>query len=363
MRAGASCVTLVLAFLASASSASPAETTYPGRQGLIAYYREAAPCRLDSEGGTVCRKGIWSSRLDGSGERRLTAVWGGRPSWSPDGRLIAHVRPSGPAGMGELWLMKADGSGARKLLSATARSNESLRDSVDPDKLVPSWSRDGSFVVVAAARYDKRKQSAGPQPLVLAVPVKGGALRDLLTLPRGRDGYASVDSPQLSPNGKLIAFIYGTAGMQALYVARPDGSHRKRISIAYSAYGRNLDWSPDSRRIVFIRQVSLDGGGYPELYVINANGRGLRRLTNEKLSTENESPAWSPDGRQIIFKSGADSLNKPGQYDGTENRFAVINADGSGLHLVGPGALNCGVKNPLLSQPACYASDPSWQPG
>ena len=54
--------------------------------------------------------------------------------------------------------------------------------------------------------------------------------------------------------------------------------------------------------------------------MINANGTGLRRLTNEKLSTENESPAWSPDGRQIIFKSGADSLNKPGQYDGTENR-------------------------------------------
>jgi Tol biopolymer transport system component len=362
VRAGASCVVLVLALLASASSASPAEATFPGRQGLIAYYREAGPCRLDSEGGTVCRKGIWSSRLDGSGERWLTAVWGGRPSWSPDGRLIAHVRPSGLAGMGELWVMKGDGSGARKLLSATARSSGPVRDSVDPEALVPSWSRDGSFVVVAAARFDQRKQSAGPQPLVLAVPVKGGELRDLLTLPRGRDGYAHVVSPQLSPNGKLIAFIYGTAGTQALYVAWPDGSHRKRISIAHSAYGRSLDWSPDSRRIVFLRQVSLDDGGYAELYLINANGTGLRRLTNEKLSTENESPAWSPDGRQIIFKSGADSLNKPGQYDGTENRFAVINADGSGLHLVGPGALNCGVKNPLLSQPACYASDPSWQP-
>jgi hypothetical protein len=66
---------------------------------------------------------------------------------------------------------------------------------------------------------------------------------------------------------------------------------------------------------------------------------GLRRLTNEKLSGENQSPAWSPDGRQITLKSGADSLNKPGQYDDTENRFAVINADGSGLHLVEPGAL------------------------
>ena len=299
----------------------------------------------------MCRKAIWTSRLDGSGERRLMAVWGGRPSWSPDGRLIAHVRESGLAGMGELWVMKADGSGARKLLSATARRNGSMRDSVDPEALVPSWARDGSFIVVAAARYDERKLSAGPQPLVLAVPVKGGALRDLLTLPRGRDGSASVVSPQLSPNGKLIAFIYGAAGTHALYVARPDGSHRKRISIAHVAYGRNLDWSPDSRRIVFLRQVSFDDGGYAELYVINADGTGLRRLTNEKLSTENESPAWSPDGRQIILKSGADSLNKPGEYDGTENRFAVINADGSGLHLVGPGALNCGVKNPLLSTP------------
>ena len=129
VKAGASCVGLVLALLASASSAFTAEATFPGQQGLIAYYREAAPCRLDSEGGTVCRKAIWSSRLDGSGERRLTTVWGGRPSWSPDGRLIAHVRGSGTAGTGELWLMKADGSGARKLLAATARRTGSVRDS------------------------------------------------------------------------------------------------------------------------------------------------------------------------------------------------------------------------------------------
>ena len=102
-------------------------------------------------------------------------------------------------------------------------------------------------------------------------------------------------------------------------------------------------------------------GGRLQLYLVNADGSGLRRLTDEALSGENQTPAWSPDGRQIIFKSGADSLNTPGSYDGTDNRFAVINADGTGLHLVGPGKLDCGVSNPLLSNPACYASDPAWQ--
>ena len=349
-----------MALFGLASSASPADRSFPGRPGLIAYYRVAPPCHLDSEGGAVCRKAIWTGRLDGSGERRLTTAWGGFPAWSPDGRRIAHLRESGPAGSGEVWVMNADGSRARKLLAAPPGLYDPRKVNYSPETVMPSWTPDGRSVVVAGARYDKGKP--GPQPVVWAVPVDGGAPRALFSLARGTDGYAHVDSPQLSPNGRLIAFIYGTSEGMFLYVAHPDGSRRKRLSIASLAYGRNLDWAPDGRRIVFLRQVNQDEGGYPELYVVNADGSGLRRLTDGALSGENQTPAWSPDGRQIIFKSGADSLNTPGSYDGTDNRFAVINADGTGLHLVGPGKLDCGVSNRLLSNPACYASDPSWQP-
>ena len=51
-------------------------------------------------------------------------------------------------------------------------------------------------------------------------------------------------------------------------------------------------WSPDGRRIAF------DRGGNGGIYVMRANGTGLRRLTTNALDTE---PTWSPDGRWIAF--------------------------------------------------------------
>ena len=245
-----------------------------------------------------------------------------------------------------------------EVLAWSLTVNNPQRPSFNPET-APSWTPDGTSLVVASALYDTKK---GPQPTVVAIPVKGGPPRRLFALPRATNAWAGVDSPQLSPNGRLIAFLYGSAGTFSLYVARPDGSHRKRLSAAHVGYGRNLDWSPDGRRIVFLRQPDPVEGGYADLYVVKADGTGLRRLTTEKVSTENLTPAWSPDGSRIIFKSGADSLATPGQADGIENRFAVINADGTDLHLVGPGHIDCGVKDPYLSHPACYASDPSWQP-
>ena len=69
-------------------------------------------------------------------------------------------------------------------------------------------------------------------------------------------------------------------------------------------------WSPDGRKIAF--------GGDGEIYVMNADGRGLRRLTRNPAS--DGSPAWSPDGRRIAFGS---------ERDGNLEVY-VMNTDGSG---------------------------------
>jgi Tol biopolymer transport system component len=74
-------------------------------------------------------------------------------------------------------------------------------------------------------------------------------------------------------------------------------------------------WSPDGSSVVFTRTV----GGNADVYVIDADGSNLRRLTNDPAA--DRSPAWSPDGSKIAFQSGR---------DGNEEVY-VINVDGTGL--------------------------------
>lgn len=61
---------------------------------------------------------------------------------------------------------------------------------------------------------------------------------------------------------------------------------------------------------------------FTDIYLINVDGSGLRKLTSG--SGLNGSPSWSPDGRQIVFSSNRDGMHK----------IYVMNADGSNQHAV-----------------------------
>ena len=90
-----------------------------------------------------------------------------------------------------------------------------------------------------------------------------------------------------------------------------------------------VEWSPDARRIVFTG-MTLDGNW--DVYVMNADGGGLRRLTR---SPRFENGAvWSPDGRKIVFRNTSDAKWKVG------GSVYVMNADGSGLQKLTTGALS-----------------------
>ncbi|HYI19302.1 MAG TPA: hypothetical protein VD836_11360, partial [Solirubrobacteraceae bacterium] len=93
-------------------------------------------------------------RPDGSGFERLTDGW--RPSWSPDGRHIAFERSP------DVYTMRADGSGIRRVFRATVR--ETAITGV-------AWSPDGRRIAIATDQYEN--ESRRPYRL-LTVPAGGG---------------------------------------------------------------------------------------------------------------------------------------------------------------------------------------------
>jgi dipeptidyl aminopeptidase/acylaminoacyl peptidase len=96
-------------------------------------------------------------------------------------------------------------------------------------------------------------------------------------------------------------------------------------------------WSPDGKWLAFAR--STDGRRSFHVYVMRANGSGVRQLTRGHFE---ESPAWSPDGRWIAYAS--------------EGGIRIVHPNGRGSRLV-PGT---GVTTPQHSMP--YAALPSWTP-
>ena len=131
-------------------------------------------------------------------------------------------------------------------------------------------------------------------------------------------------SPVWSPDGSKIAFTsnreadlrprleptpppinYGSgpppdfpeaAPQPELYVMNADGSGQKRLTFNVTFDG-NPTWSPDGLRLAF---QSRDDGDH-EIYVINVDGTGLTKLTDNEYA--DLLPAWSPDGRHIAFTS------------------------------------------------------------
>jgi Tol biopolymer transport system component len=230
---------------------------------------------------------IYVMNADGSGLRNLTRAPSDDldPAWSPDGRAVAFVqkkcvpsRPCGTAFKAYLAVVNADGSGLRRLTTRPAHLFN------------PSWSADGKTI-----RYGRSLVNAdgsGSSELPRNVPLAGA----------------------WSPDGQRIAVVSVAHGFTearnpsklGLWVMNADGSNARRV--AAKATSGEPAWSPDGRRIAFRRydrqpQVVpgrvVRSAGPSALFVVNADGSGLRRLTR---NAENlRWFAWSPDGRTIAF--------------------------------------------------------------
>jgi TolB protein len=146
------------------------------------------------------------------------------------------------------------------------------------------------------------------------------------------DDHSIVRSPNWSPDGSLLVFTSyrGGSGPQ-LWVMNP-ANRRPFLLAGFSGINTSAMYSPDGQRVV----CTLSKDGNSEIYVMDARGGGLERLTNNR--SVDTSPCWSPTGREIAFTSGR--AGNPQIY--------VMNSDGG---------------NPRrLTYDVDYTDSPAWSP-
>ena len=113
---------------------------------------------------------------------------------------------------------------------------------------------------------------------------------------------ARIADPQISPDGRLVAFTVQTIDLENnrkprhIYTVPVTGGTPRRITLAGNLNDRPR-WSPDGKRIAFIS----DRGGSAQVWLMNPDGAGSRQVTN--LATEAGGVIYSRDGANLLFTS------------------------------------------------------------
>ncbi len=123
----------------------------------------------------------------------------------------------------------------------------------------------------------------------------------------------SADGWGQAPRTPKIAFTSFRGGNDEIYVMHADGKNQRNLT-NHPGGGYAPAWSPDGRRIAFYSSRP-EGSG---LYVMDADGKNQRYLT--PVGQNNPPAEWSPDGKKMVFESS----RKNGKAD-----IYVMNADGT----------------------------------
>lgn len=128
---------------------------------------------------------------------------------------------------------------------------------------------------------------------------------------KGDEGNYKSDQPSLSTNG-LMAFASNPSGQWRIYVAQADGSRVRQVTFGDGAVPDDRDpvISPDGSRVAFLSKRGPEAGSpasnMRDIWVVNVDGTGLRRVTTPEEDRTNWSYIrgvdWDDSGRRLAFR-------------------------------------------------------------
>jgi Tol biopolymer transport system component len=231
---------------------------------------------------------LFTVRADGTGFRRLTRTtwWEQDPAWSPDRKLIAYSRgdPYCHAGSCEwgpmassVWVMTADGCRRRP-----------LTDGADEQEFYdeyPTWSPDSKKVAFAR----ESTLEFGPEDGIYVVGVDGQGLE--------RISRVRTLSLAWSPSGSTIAYVRRSdQSIELLDVAtrRARRLQARGLSPSYS-----VEWSPRGQFLAVATEEAL--------FIVPATGGKARKIVKRGAGYV----TWSPDGCCLAFSATRRGVRSP----------------------------------------------------
>ncbi len=140
--------------------------------------------------------------------------------------------------------------------------------------------------------------------------------------------------PMLSPDGTRIVYCSERESIYSqIYVMNNDGSGAKRLTNSNNGDACGPAWSPNGKRIAYYAFAQTQPSRNPEIWLMDADGTNPKKLTEHGMD-----PTWSPDGRQIAFSSRRDGLFQ----------IYAMNSDGSNVR--------------RLTKNKSEDSNPAWAP-
>ena len=191
------------------------------------------------------------------------------------------------------------------LMNADGSQAVDISQSADTDEGFPDWSPDGSQIAFTSRRDGNNE--------IYIMQADGMGLTRLTDLPG--DDFA----PAWSPDGSQIAFVSdrdNVSGIYNLYVMNADGSNVQRLTNSADENDYSPAWSPDGAWIAFRAHIDSNPA---DIYLIQPDGSGQIKLTSDLA--EDWAPAWSSDSAWIAFQT-----NRDGNWE-----IYAVRADGMDL--------------------------------